>query len=282
MKYRLASILLPTLFILGGCAAISSTPPAGNGANVEQTANQQALTPNDLEQYEISLSAYVNDQGLVNYEGLQGDRAALDQFNASLNEVLPSTYEGWSESEKIAFLINAYNSFTLSSIVDQTPLKSSIRDIPGVWRIRKHSIMGDFKTLDHIEHGILRKDFNEPRIHAALVCGAFSCPPLRNEPFTGESLDAQLDDQVTQWLTGEHGIKIDRENKTVFISSIFDWFGEDWEASYSTTEGFAGSDTQKAVLNFITNYVSEEDATYLREGDYRVKYLDYDWSLNKQ
>ena len=266
------------MLILGGCAAISSTPPTG----VEQTANQQNITPYDLEQYGVSLSEYVDDQGLVNYEGLQSDRTPLDQFNLSLNAVLPSNYDSWSDSEKIAFLINAYNSLTLASIVDQTPLKSSIRDIPGVWRIRKHAILGESKTLDTIEHGILRKDFDEPRIHAALVCGAFSCPPLRNEPYTAEALDAQLDDQVTQWLTGEHGLKIDREQGTVFISSIFDWFGDDWKTSYSTTEGFAGSDTQKAVLNFISNYVSEEDATYLQAGNYRVKYLDYDWSLNKQ
>ena len=278
MKHRLATILLPTMLILGGCAAISSTPPTA----VEQTANQSAITPYDLETYGEALAQYVNDQGLVNYEALQGDRAALDQFNASLNEVLPSTYDSWNDSEKIAFLVNAYNSLTLKSIIDQNPLKSSIRDIPGVWRIRKHSVIGDFKTLDAIEHSILRKEVNEPRIHAALVCAALSCPPLRNEPFTGEALDAQLDDQVTQWLTGEHGLKIDREAGIVSISSIFDWFGEDWKPSYGTNEGFTGSDNQKAVLNFITNYVSEEDAAYLRSGDYRLKYLDYDWSLNKQ
>ena len=278
MKHRLASILLPTMLILGGCAAISSTPPT----SVQQTANQSTISPYDIERYGETLTQYVNEQGLVNYQDLQGDRASLDHFNASLNEVLPSTYDNWSDSEKIAFLINAYNSFTLQSIVDQTPIKSSIRDIPGVWRIRKHSIMGDFKTLDTIEHKILRQDFNEPRIHAALVCGAFSCPPLRNEPYTGEALDEQLDDQVTQWLNGEHGLKIDREAQTVSISAIFDWFGDDWKPSYSTDEGFAGSDTQKAVLNFISNYVSEDDAAYLKEGNYRVKYLDYDWSLNKQ
>ena len=161
-------------------------------------------------------------------------------------------------------------------------MKSSIRDIPGVWRIRKHSIIGDFKTLDAIEHEILRKEFNEPRIHAALVCAAISCPPLRGEPFTAENLDAQLEDQSTQWINGEHGLKIDRESGTVSISAIFDWFGEDWVASYAPSEGFTGSDNQKAVLNFISNYVSEEDATYLKAGDYRLKYLDYDWSLNQQ
>ena len=84
------------------------------------------------------------------------------------------------------------------------------------------------------------------------------------------------------WLSGEHGLKIDREAGIVSISSIFDWFGEDWKTSYGTDEGFAGSNTQKAVLNFISNYVSEEDAAYLKAGDYRLKYLDYDWSLNKQ
>ncbi|MEM9216601.1 MAG: DUF547 domain-containing protein [Cyanobacteria bacterium P01_F01_bin.150] len=278
MKYRLASMLLPTMLLLGGCTAISSTPPT----NIEQTVSQQTIDPYDLEQYGVTLTEYVNEQGLVNYDELQGDRAPLDQFNVSLNEVLPSTYDNWSESEQIAFWINAYNSLTLASIVDQTPLKSSIRDIPGVWRIRKHSVMGDFKTLDAIEHSILRKDFNEPRIHAALVCAAMSCPPLRSEPFTGDALDAQLDDQVNQWLTGEHGLEIDREKGIVSISAIFDWFGKDWEVSYGTTEGFAGTNTQKAVLNFISNYVDEDDAAYLQGGDYQVKYLDYDWSLNKQ
>ena len=281
MKSKLISALLPVVMVLGGCSVVSA-PQSGSTSNaVQQTANQQ-VTPYDLDLYADVLNNYVDEQGWVDYEGLQADRAALDQFNASLDAVSMETYESWTEPEQIAFLVNAYNSLTLKSIIDQQPLKSSIRDIPGVWRIRKHPILGNTKTLDAIEHSILRKDFNEPRIHAALVCAALSCPPLRNEPYTGENLDDQLDDQVVQWLEGEHGIAIDQANKTVAISSIFEWFGEDWKPSFGTDDGFTGSANQKAVLNFISNYLSDEEAAYLESGDYKLNYLYYDWALNRQ
>ncbi|MGB3613516.1 MAG: DUF547 domain-containing protein, partial [Elainellaceae cyanobacterium] len=161
------------------------------------------------------------------------------------------------------------------------PLKASIRDIPGVWKIRKFDIAGDAKTLDTIEHGVLRKDFDEPRIHAALVCAAISCPPLRSEPFRGEALDAQLDDQVNQWLASGQGLVVDQESDRVAISSIFQWFGEDWVPQYENDQ-FPGSDTEKAVLNFVSDYVDPETKAYLEGDTYEVTYLNYDWSLNKQ
>ncbi|NET09079.1 MAG: DUF547 domain-containing protein [Symploca sp. SIO2B6] len=280
MSARVVSVLLPMVLLLGGC----STQIFGNRqAEAQQTTDQQgAIAPYDIDVYAEVLSTYVDDDGWVNYAGLQADRAGLDQFNASLNTLSPEVFAEWSESERIAFLINAYNSFTLKSIIDQTPLKSSIKDIPGVWKFRRHEVLADSMTLDHIEHGILRKEYSEPRIHAALVCGARSCPPLRNEPYTGEQLEEQLEDQVMQWFEGPYGLEIDRENNTVSISSIFDWFGEDWKAAHTPDSGFSGSDTQKAVLNFISAYLEEADAEYLRSGGYRVKYLNYDWSLNDQ
>ena len=125
---------------------------------------------------------------MVNYQELQANRQKLDQFNQSLARVNPETYKSWSDQEKLAFLLNAYNSLTLQSIIDQNPLKKSIRNIPGVWKRRKFKIAGMEKTLDNIEHDIIRKDFNEPRIHMALVCAAMSCPILRNEAYTSEKL----------------------------------------------------------------------------------------------
>ena len=142
--------------------------------------------------------------------------------------------------------------------------------------------MGQSVTLDTIEHEILRKEFQEPRIHAALVCAAISCPTLRQEPYTGDSLNQQLDDQVRKWLSSAHGLKIDRAQNQVSISSIFDWFGEDWQAQYAAEETFAGSPKERAALNFISNYVSSEDKEYLVQGNYKLDYLTYDWSLNRQ
>ena len=115
-----------------------------------------------------------------------------------------------------------------------------------------------------------------------LVCAAVSCPYLRLEPFVGERLDEQLDDQVRIFLGQPEVLEIDREKGEVRLSSIFDWFTEDWAASFSPDEGFSGSDDERAVLNFITAYVSESDGEYLKTGEYRVRYSDYDWSLNRQ
>ena len=229
------------------------------------------------------MAQYVDDRGLVAYQQLQSNRQALDKFNNSLGSLDPETFFGWSEDEQIAFLMNAYNSYTLAAIINQDPLKDSIRDIPRVWKQEQYQVIGQNKSLDGIEHGTLRKDYDEPRLHAAVVCAALSCPPLRTEPYSGDNLDVQLDDQVTTWLADpQRGLNIDRQNQIVAISKIFDWYGQDWIPSYGTDEGFTGNKKQKAVLNFISNYVSPEDAEYLKAGDYRVKYLDYDWSLNIQ
>lgn len=282
MKRRLSLILLPSLLLMG-CTIPVLENQLQQPASSQVVSDIKAGKPFSYEDYATTLAEHVDEEGLVDYEALQQDREALDRFNATLAAVPADIYEGWSESEKIAFLVNAYNSFTLQAIIDQKPIKSSIRNITGVWEITKYEIAGDKKTLNNIEHDVLRKDFNEPRIHAALVCAAMSCPILRTEPYTGEKLDAQLEDQVKIWLADpETGFKIDRENNQVFLSKIFDWFGEDWEASYAAEDKFSGNDKERAVLNFISNYVGPEDKSYLEKGDYEVKYLNYDWGLNKQ
>ena len=254
-----------------------------------ETENSQAIAVTNSTQavnydsYAKLLNQYVNENGLVDYLQLQANRQPLDKFNNSIASVTPETFLSWSENEQIAFLMNAYNSYTLAAIINQEPLKESIRDISQVWKKKQYEVVGQNKSLDDIEHGTLRKDYDEPRLHAALVCAAMSCPLLRNEPYRGVTLDQQLEDQVNAWLSdSQRGLNIDRENNVVAISAIFNWYGKDWIPQYGTDEGFTGSEKQRAVLNFISNYVSPEDARYLKAGNYKVKYLDYDWSLNAQ
>ncbi len=271
--------LIPALLLASGCASLPFM-----AANSDPVAEATRETLNQ-EPYTVVLERYVDAAGLVDYVALQADRADLDAYADALGAIAPEVYEAWPDEQKIAFLVNAYNAFTLQAIVDQEPLKSSIRDIPGVWRIEKHRLAGEWLTLDQIEHEILRRDFDEPRIHAALVCAALSCPPLRREPYTAEQLDAQLEDQVQQWLDSDVGLQIDREAAEVGLSAIFDWFGEDWEPSYSVAEDsekFTGKARDRAILNFISQYVSAEEREFLEAGDYKLRILDYDWSLNQQ
>ncbi|MBC6480176.1 MAG: DUF547 domain-containing protein [Hormoscilla sp. GUM202] len=229
--------------------------------------------------YAAVLKTYVNENARVDYKNLQANRQQLDAFNASLANVDRSTYAAWSKQQQIAFWINAYNAFTLQSIIDQNQIKKSIRDIPGVWRGREFAIAGELKTLDNIEHQILRSQFKEPRIHVALVCAAVSCPPLRREP---DRLDAQLDDQTRKFLASSHGLRISRAEGRVDLSSIFKWFGKDWIETYGVEGKFTGGKSERAVLNFISQYLDEVDRDYLVQGNYKLKYLRYDWSLNKQ
>ena len=267
-----------TSCVQGANSVRVSSPPTAEGTSKTTLATNQSF---DYQDYAEVLQAYVDDRGLVDYAGLQANREQLDRFNQSLGRVSPQTYASWNEAEQIAFLSNAYNSFTLQSIIDRVPLEDSIRDIKGVWNRRKFNLAGEEQTLDNIEHDILRKDFNEPRIHVALVCAAISCPPLRNEPYLPQKLDAQLDEQTARFASSIHGFQLDRQDNRVYLSSIFKWYGKDFIETYGTEE-FNGNVQQRAVLNYFSSQLNPQDLQFLQQNDYQVKYLDYNWSLNKQ
>ncbi|MDQ7785364.1 MAG: DUF547 domain-containing protein [Desulfomonilaceae bacterium] len=244
--------------------------------------------------YGTVLQTYVDDEGMVNYRGLKENRKPLDEFTESMSRLDPKAYDAWADTDKIAFWINAYNALTLKAIIDHYPIKASffksfvypansIRQIPGVWDKITFSVMGRDVTLDGIEHEILRSEFNEPRIHVALVCAAMGCPPLRKEPYVGPQLDAQLDDQSAKFVKDPDKFRIDRTDNKVYLSSIFDWFGEDFVKTYGVTKDFSGfSEKQKAVLNFLSRYVEPAEKAYLVEGSFSIEYLKYDWSLNEK
>ena len=274
-------LILATVMLLSSCGVVANqkAPISQNVAN--QTTEASKSQPFSYQDYAEVLSTYVNENGEVNYAQLKENRAALDRFNQSLGRVTRATYESWTESEQIAFWVNAYNSFTLQAIIDKYPVKS-IKNIPGVWKFLKFEILGESMTLDGIEHKVLRKEFNEPRIHMALVCAAVSCPYLRQEPYEGDKLEAQLEENTIQFLSLDSNFKINPEDNKVELSAIFKWFKEDWVATYGTEEKFTKFNSKEgSVLNFITNYVEGEELTKL-EGAQKISYFDYDWSLNKQ
>ena len=157
---------------------------------------------------------------------------------------------------------------------------SSINKISGVWNRNTHQVMGKAMTLDNIEHQILRQQFNEPRIHMALVCASKGCPPLLNQPYTGSALNAQLNGRAQAFVASPQNFRIDRAKNEVYLSSLFKWYGQDFEKKYGTG-AFQGSAKERASLNFLSQYLGSE-ANYLKTTRYQVRYLDYDWSLNKQ
>ncbi len=246
--------------------------------------------------YAALLKTYVSDTGMVNYKGLKADRRQLDVFVAALGRLEAKNYERWNQKDKIAFWLNAYNALTLKAIIDNYPIKSSftkslawpknsIRQIDGAWNKIKFDVMGQKLTLEHIEHKILRAQFGEPRIHMALVCAAMGCPPLRNEPYVAAKLDEQLDNQTRKFLSNPAKFRLDTDKGVLYLSPIFKWFANDFAKSYPRHTRYRGhKSSQAAVIAFIDQYLPKQDSQRRSDDSrtYKVKHLDYDWSLNEQ
>ncbi len=277
-----------------GLLAIVLVVSPGTRAAEKATPRKTGKTAFNYRPYAKVLKKHVNDKGMVDYKALKAHRKPLDTFVRSLGKLKKQRYKKWEKKSQIAFWINAYNAITLKIIIDNYPIEAgffgslsypsnSIRQISGVFDEITHKIMGKKMTLDDIEHETLRKDFNEPRIHIALVCAAMSCPRLLNQPYTARKLDDQFGMQAHQFVRQPDNFKIERDNGYVYISSIFDWFGQDFIKTYAPKKAFKDlSKKNAAVLNYLKDHLKKKDRRYLLQGDYSVYYLDYDWSLNEQ
>ncbi|MBN3583660.1 DUF547 domain-containing protein [Algoriphagus aestuarii] len=215
------------------------------------------------------LKKHVDASGMVDYEGFVKDKGKLEAYLKILSSKRPDK-KSWSREERLAYWINAYNAFTVKLIVDNYPTKS-IKDlgpalkiplVSDVWHYKFFKIEGEDFNLDEIEHGILRKEFDEPRIHFAVNCASISCPPLLNEAFVPAKLDSQLDAQAKAFINGDTRNKITKS--AVQLSSIFSWFKGDFTDNGSLID----------FLNQYSNVKIDKNA--------KISYLDYDWNLNKQ
>jgi hypothetical protein len=235
--------------------------------------------------YDGVIKAHVKD-GLVDYAALKADPEALDQYLNNVAKLPEKQFNSWDNAQRLAFLFNLYNVATLRLILDHYPVKS-IKDIGSIFKgpfdqpvVR---LFGKTITLNALEHDILRKQYNEPRLHLALVCAAKGCPPLRSEAYKAKRLYEQLDDQSKRFIGNPAKFRIDRRKGVVYFSKIFKWYGDDFLGKYSPTTGFTGlNETERAVANFCARNLSEEDRKYLESGGYTFKFLDYDWSLNER
>jgi hypothetical protein len=248
--------------------------------------------------FDTVLSRFVRD-GRVDYAALAIGREALDGYLEQVAAVEPAEFAAWPEEEQIAYLINAYNAYTLETVVDHYPIRgssffrkltspkrfafpaNSIRHIDGVFDGITHTVMGREMTLDDIEHGLLRAEYDEPRIHFALVCAAVSCPPLREEAFGGGRLDEQLDEQGRLFLNDPRLNRFEIERGHVYLSKIFDWFGDDFR-DFADESVYASDVKISGVLRFVTRYLRQRTVEFIESAEYRVEFLSYDWTLNDQ
>ena len=215
--------------------------------------------------YAELLKKYVED-GVVDYRGFKNDEKKLDRYLKVLERVNTKTL---SRNEQFAFYVNAYNAWTIKLILSGYPGVKSIKDLGTLfkspWKKKICRIDGGLITLDDIEHNILRPLFKDPRVHFAINCAAGSCPPLISEPYRSSTLDQQLDDSARAFINDPLSNRL--EGHTLYVSKIFKWFAEDFNNDIvGFFQKYGKGDMKKAL-----------DAN--REG-IKIKYLDYDWSLN--
>jgi len=221
----------------------------------------------------------------VDYAALKNERAALQAYLAGLSAVAGNDYDTWTKPQRLAFLINAYNAWTVELVLTKYPDLESIKDLGSVfqspWKKKFFRLLGQERSLDDVEHGLIRAPgvFDDPRIHVGVVCASVGCPMLRPEAFTPEKLDAQLDDGMKRFLGDSSRNRYDTASGRLQVSKIFDWYGKDFEKGHMANKGY---DSLKATFarHAAQLAATPEAQAKVRNGEYKLDFLDYDWKLN--
>lgn len=184
-----------------------------------------------------------------------------------------------TQEEILSFWINLYNGLSQYKLHSKPMLYKSRSNF---FSEELFTVAGKSMSLDDIEHGILRKgmskyskgyfknlfrdDWFDPyqaqhldwRIHFALNCGATSCPPIRiYEP---ESVYKQLNENTRDFLS--RYVRYNKADETVYVPKVMDWYSGD----------FGGNEGVEDILR-KNGYIPAA-------ADVRIKYSDYDWSMD--
>lgn len=248
--------IIPVLVIvLTGCTTVPTSFAPANPVRPGEFSQQL---------FGQVLTLHVRD-GVVDYPGMQADKR-LPVYLAQLDHVDPDAFP--TRHERLAFWINAYNAFAIKGILDRYSPQTYV----GRYQYfigKDYRVGGASINLYDLERQVLIKQFQEPLVHFAIVCASRSCPTLQSWAYEPDRLDQQLDQVARAFVNDPSRNRFDRAKKVASLSMIFKWFEDDFTRA-------AGS-----VLSYVARYVNDPDlAQDLRQSEYRIDYLDYDWSLN--
>jgi hypothetical protein len=210
------------------------------------------------------LKAHVDEHGFIDYEAIAADRADLDAYLKMLAEVDLGELRG---SERFATLINAYNAFMIDLVLQEWPVENITADIDNPFKSKRWTLGGKEMSLDDVEHATMRTEFDDPRLHWAVVCGAFSCPKLRNEAYVGSRLDRQLHDQAVYVHNGPRFVQYDGGD-TIKLTKLYLWYAGDFEGGN--------------VLEYVARYRPDVRAALDEGRQIKVEFIDYSWDVNDQ
>jgi hypothetical protein len=257
---------MPFLRFAFAVAVVFSTPVVGRGDDASATA-LEVPSGIDHSPWGRLLAEYVDENGRVAYARLAASTSDRDALRAYVAQFARAGKPPAGGAERIASLINAYNAFTISWILENYPT-SSIRSTREPFKGRRYDIGGKKVSVDDIEHAALRPTAGF-RVHSAISCASRSCPPLSREAYEAATLDQSLDAGMRRWLAREELNRFLPSRKKAEVSKVFKWFKEDFEKS-------------GGLKPMLARYAPQRYQEFLSKGDYEVDYLDYDWTLNDQ
>ncbi len=214
--------------------------------------------------FDLILKKYVNEKGFVEYNGISKDK----NFYKYLSQLANTDAGKFSNTDKLAFYINAYNAFVIKNVIDNMPINSPM-DVEGFFKKKIFNVAGEELTLDEIEYQKVLK-INSVLPHFGLVCAAKSCPKLLNHTYEGKTVVSQLCENAKKYLNDTSQNRLDRKNKILYLSELFKWFGKYFEEEYGS------------LINFVTKFINESDKKFLEENKVKLKFLNYNWELNAQ
>lgn len=243
--------------------------------------------------FDSVLRRFVDGEGRVDYVALKDSSQALHRYYGLLARYSPDSHPGLfsTDESRLAYWINAYNAAVMEAVVRRYPI-SSVQDIgppkllfflpnlSGFFVFQRMRFGGESMSLRRLENDVVRKRFGDPRIHFALNCASASCPQLPARAFTAEHLDAELDREARIFIAQERNVRIDDEQRVVFLSQIFEWYEGDFVGWYEETF----PDRTADLISYVSLYLPEGQARRL-SGDaagYEVRFTPYDWTLNDQ
>ena len=233
----------------------------------------------DYTEFDLLLQKIVSGNS-VDYNQLLKEKETLKSFTNILAEISPDSHPDMfkTENQKLAYWINAYNAFILKIVIENYPVES-IKDINfigfTVW-LNKNLIGGEEISFKSLEDDIIRARFKDPRIHFAINCASFSCPPLKNRAYFPEKLEIQLDESTNSFINNKNNFKIDEQEQTIYMSSIFDWYRNDFIDWLHKNKNIK----EPHLLDYIKLYYDGQ----INEKFYTldIEYLDYNWRLNEK
>lgn len=216
----------------------------------------------------------------TDYQQFKNEQSQLKSYLDALEKIDQATFDNWSKDEQLAFLINAYNAWTVELIISNYPGINSIRELGTIttspWQRKFIPFLDGMRSLDEIEHEMIRGSdrYNDPRIHFAVNCASIGCPALSNEPFEGATLDAQLEVATEVFLADRSRNRVEKGG--LAVSSLFDWYRGDFE------QGWRDADRLEDFLALYASSLdlSAEQVSRLKEGEMDISFLEYDWRLN--